>query len=131
MVVIKEVLWAIGQLALAFMVTVVIIILFVMGITSLNKAFADDTVATREARLGEQDRSLNYEASGQPLGAVIEVDNPSGHITFVEPECCSMYNAQLMETVRLLAERIIEDPANTHIYVEALEVVQDAWCTDG
>ncbi|MEE8599030.1 MAG: hypothetical protein V3S69_05925, partial [Dehalococcoidales bacterium] len=113
----------------AFMVTVVIIILFVMGITSLNKAFADETVTTREARLGEQDRSLNYKA-GTP-GAVIEVGNPSGPITLVEPECCSMYNKQLVETVRLLTERIIKDPANAHIYVEALEVVEDAWCTGG
>ncbi len=107
-----------------------VILLTVVLFTIANLALGDDTVATREAELGEQDRSLNYkytDSDGVEHEHTITV-------TFERDEENVMTceeNNEILKASRDYVERSVKDnPKYAYIYAEVLELIEERWCHD-
>lgn len=89
-------------------------------------AHADDAV--RPARLGEQDRSLNYKSPGvthtEEIVYVYDTPMPPGRD-------CATWNHTLVAKIRMIARSIARDPENGHFYYGAIVTIWGMWCTDG
>jgi hypothetical protein len=117
-----------GALGFIFTLGALLIITFVAG-----EAFGQDqTVATRPATLGEQDRSLNYK--GQPHYQSEE--HAQEHQAYlVEREssrtralACHERNLYLHYMLVDIAKAIARNPELGYIYKGALQSIRDSWC---
>jgi hypothetical protein len=105
-------------------------LVFVAIGAAVSDAAADDTVVTREARLGEQDRSLSYKSPGTVDRIVIIYDDTVGVDGGTSMDC-STWNRKLLAKVEMIARSIARDPVNGHFYEGALETIHSLWCNDG
>ena len=100
-------------LFVGFMIAV--ILLFGLGFVS-DAIAQDQTVATREARLGEQDRSLNYKPS-----EIREVEVWVTEVEFVPLDVgCERLNADLTAKIEMIAAFIAKHPDTGHVFQDAL-----------
>ncbi len=108
-------LWAIGVFIVALIIGRVVL--------------ADETVAVREARLGEQDRSLNYKYTDT---AGIEFEHMITLVVEKELEDidCADINATLQASKDYAEERIKEKPEYKRVWAEILEMIEENWCYD-
>ncbi len=103
-----------------------IVAAFALMLMMLAKtADAHDTVRTYDARLGEQDRSMNYRL----------VDTVEGHVEYVVLEVnalvtfqCEETNLYLTALMENIAKHIAADPTNGYMYKGALLTIREAWC---
>ncbi len=85
---------------------------------------ADESISTREARLGEQDRSLNYkytDSSGVEFEHVIILGT-------VSTAQCEQTNQYLTYTMERIAKYIAQNPELGYIYKDALLSIRRHWC---
>ncbi len=120
--------FVVGFLRGGFGVILVVVLLFFVA----NVAFGDDTVATRPAELGEQDRSFNYKYT-----------DPSGHewehtiVLWPDTEAsdedvmdCEETNARLQVAKDKVEKHIEDNPKFGFLYDEVLELIEEVWCHD-
>ncbi len=109
-----------------FFVIFIVTLLFMVA----NVVFGDDNVTTREATLGEQDRSLNYNYM------TVEDEEVEFTITVVvekEAEAvmtCEENNAILKASRDYAEKRIADNPKYRYLYNEVLELIEERWCHD-
>ncbi len=104
--------------------TLVVVILVVLAAI----ATADESTRTYPARLGEQDRSLNYkytDSSGMEFEHVIILDQDVGPLR--DPQC-ERTNAYLLFVMKDIAARIAKDPNIGYLYETTLLTIRGAWC---
>lgn len=111
-----------GFFAGGFFVTVFVLLLFVIA----NVAFGDDTV--REARLGEQDRSLSYKHTAQEVEHEITIYH--AHVDTIDLEDCAATNARLTVSINEIAKYIKMNPKHAALFDQALQVIKESWCYD-
>lgn len=116
----------VGFLRGGFFVMLLVFALF----TIVNLVFGDDDVATREAELGEQDRSLNYkytDSDGVEFEHTITVVIEKDEEVVIT---CEETN-KLLKASRDYAEgRIKDNPKYGYLYDEVLELIEEKWCHD-
>ncbi len=116
----------VGFLRGGLAIVIITLVLFIIA----NVAFADDTIATREAELGEQDRSLNYkytDSDGVEFEHTITVVVEKAE---EDVRTCEETN-KLLKVSRDYAEKHIKaNPKHEYIYAEVLELIEEKWCHD-
>ena len=109
-----------------------VVVLFYLFILVLaNLAFGDDSVSTRPATLGEQDRSLNYEYTPED-STTITIITTIAPVSAADNnvEGCRANNERLMVSREYIGEYIKKWPKYAHFFDEALKVIEDTWCHD-
>lgn len=107
--------------------TVLLVFAILIAITQL--VMADEAVRTYPARLGEQDRSLNY-----PIETTEHlVEYHSGVIIDSTAEVtalpCDTSNTYLLYMLHDIAKQIAKNPELGYIYKDAILTIHGAWCT--
>lgn len=127
------------KLGLAFVAGLAAAVFIFLALGLISNAFAhevdpDGYRVTREATLGEQDRSLNY-----PITHTPSIIAPSGEQLWGEAmdqaratQCkvdCSESNAYRIVIVRSIAAEITKNPEAGHWYKDTLLTLRNTWCT--
>ncbi len=110
-------------------VTLFVLFLFIFA----NMAFGDESVSTRPARLGEQDRSLNYkytDSSGVEFEHVIVLSDTTADTLAEDMRWCRERNERLTVSKEYIAEYVKKWPKHAHFFAEALKVIEETWCHD-
>ncbi len=110
----------------------VMLVVFVL-FTIANVAVGDDTIATREATLGEQDRSLNYKYTtqdGVEHEHTIILEAPTTDDTVDKAIACANTNALLKASKDYAERRIKAEPKYAYLYDDVLELIEEKWCHD-
>ncbi len=119
----KMVLGLLLRFVLGIVGTLVVIMLLLMV---ANQAFAQST-PVHEAKLGEIDRSLNYESATHGLEYVAVVG--SHRVTMHQDRlACNARNVRTYAYVKMIAREIAKNPKLGHIYVGALNTLHAGWC---
>ena len=107
------------------------IVLIVVGLIAIMAVVsADESVRTYPARLGEQDRSLNYPTTDATETVVLEyVVDPEGD-PLVITDSCAETNDYLLYMMKHIAKRIAENPDLGYLYETTLITIRGAWCYD-
>lgn len=107
--------------------TVAVIVFIVVSCVGI--VMGDETIATRPARLGEQDRRITgYEApihmAEEHTHEIIqEVDS------LVEFQCTET-NLYLLAMLEYIARSIARNPDLGYIYKDAIVAIRESWCDD-
>ncbi len=117
----------VGFLRGGLFVTILVIVLFTLA----NLAFGDETVATRPATLGEQDRSLNYKYTDSDAGesehtVTIVVEDESKDDVLD----CAATNARLQAAKDTVEKHVKDSPKYGFLYDDVLELIEEKWCHD-
>ncbi len=105
------------------------IVLMIILVLLVRVVVADEVVAIREARLGEQDRSLNYRPA--PVHIVYGITDAMRYENEVESLTsfqCGETNLYLLAMVENIAHNIALYPDLGHIYEDTLLIIREAWC---
>ncbi len=115
-----------GTLAFLFTLAALMLLLSVIGVAVAQ----DQTVATREARLGEQDRSMNYK--GQPHyqseGHIIEFNAYVINRSLPDSGECQDRNMYLHYALIDMAKMIARNPALGPALKDVIQRIHDSWC---
>lgn len=122
---------AAGVLGFVFTLGGLLILTFLIG-----TAVGQESIATRPARLGEQDRSLNYPTQPVPhyqsqehvyeFYAFRAEDNIALGASIVQG--CQQRNIHLRYLLVDIAKHIARNPTLGYIYKGAIQAIHDAWC---
>lgn len=95
-----------------------VVLLLLLGIAI--KAVADDAV--RPARLGEQDRSLDYKEP-ETITIYVQVED-------IGIASCKARNSELVATVQMIVDHMIARPESAHMWESALVSIHTMWCVE-
>ncbi len=98
------------------------IVLFLL-LSAIGNAIADEAV--RPARLGEQNRTLNYVS---PTVIVVEEVVVYEYIPITRD--CATRNAHRVATLEMIAKRIAAKPHLGYIWKQAILSIQSSWCNE-
>lgn len=113
-----------GILGFIFTLGAMLIITGVIGAAMAQ----DQTTATRPARLGEQNRSMNYQGTPETyedFAYIVEAESTASTDTDVS---CQQHNVYLRYMLVDIAKTIARNPKIGYIFKGAIQTINDSWC---
>ncbi len=126
---VSRILGGVKSLAVGFLMGLGVILLvgmiafFVVGVVT-----ADESVRTYPARLGEQNRSLNYPTITQEYVTEYHAHISEDSVASLEGSSCAQTNMYLLYMMKDIAKQIAKNPDLGYIYKSALLTIRESWC---
>ncbi len=111
--------------------TIALVVLLITAlIAAVSVVLADESVRTYPARLGEQDRSLNYPIETTEHLVEYHAVTITDGVETLHGMQCQRTNMYLLYMMKDIAAQIAKHPDLGYLYKGALLAIRESWCND-